>query len=209
MAVYLVGMKEKGKPRKRPYRMAARAEAAAATREKILQATESAFDELQFDDLTLAEVAKRAGVSVQTILRHFGTREELLMATLQHSAMQMAGSRGIVPSGDVEEVVDGLVDHYEEFADRLLRLLAQEDRQPALRFLTDIGRQFHLEWCKEAFAPALTGLRGAERTRRAYQLAAITDIYVWKILRRDRGLSRPQTKLAIRELLEPLMERSG
>ena len=35
----------------------------------------------------------------------------------------------------------------------------------------------------------------------------MTDIYVWKIMRRDRGLSGQQTKQAMRELIEPLMER--
>ena len=71
-----------------------------------------------------------------------------------------------------------------------------------------LGRAFHLEWCKEAFAPALKGLRGERRERRAFQFAALTDIYVWKILRRDRGLSPEQTKLAMREMIEPLTERS-
>ena len=54
--------------------------------------------------------------------------------------------------------------------------------------------------------PALDGLRGVERERRVAQFVAVTDIYTWKLLRRDRGLSRRQTKLALRELLEPLME---
>ncbi|HWO84541.1 MAG TPA: hypothetical protein VNM38_12250, partial [Solirubrobacterales bacterium] len=55
---------------KRPYRMKARAEAAEATRRKILEAVEVAFEELFYDEITLTEVARRAGVSVQTVLRH-------------------------------------------------------------------------------------------------------------------------------------------
>ena len=46
-----------------------------------------------------------------------------------------------------------------------------------------------------------------ERERRVAQFVAVTDIYVWKLLRRDRELSARQTKLAMRELLEPLLER--
>ncbi len=191
---------------KRPYRMQARAKATEATREKILDAVEVAFEELLFDEITLAAIAERAGVSVQTVLRHFETRDGLMTAAFLHTGSKMATDRGILPVGDLVEVLDVLVDHYEEFGDRLLRMLAQEERVPTLRQLADLGRAFHLEWCTQAFPSALEGLRGAARERRIAQLVTGTDIYVWKLLRRDRGLSRRQTKLAMRELLEPLMK---
>lgn len=205
--VYLVRMTDPERA-KRPYRMQARAEAAAATRDRILAAAEAAFDELPLNELTLATIAKRAEVSVQTVLRHFGSRDGLLMASLVYSGDKMAGDRDVEPNGDVEEIVGVLVDHYEKFGDRILRWLSQEDAVPTLHLLTDVGRAYHLEWCEEAFTPALKGLRKEHRKRRAFQLAALTDIYVWKILRRDRGLSPAQTKLAMREMIEPLTERS-
>jgi AcrR family transcriptional regulator len=201
-------MSEREGSGRRPYKMQARAAATAATRERILDAAEAAFDELQIDEITLVWVAKRAGVSVQTVIRHFGTKEGLFMASVQHSGGKMVGDREVEPGGDVEEIVGILIDHYERFGDRILRMLSQEERVPDLKVLTDAGRVYHLEWCKQAFYPALKGLRGARRKRRAAQLAAITDIYVWKILRRDRHFSVEQTKLAICEMLEPLTERS-
>jgi len=193
---------------KRPYRMRARAEAMAATRAKILEVCETTFDELPYDQITLAVIAERAGVSVQTVLRHFQSREGLFLAVLVHLSERMAGDRDVEPGAAVEEIVDVLVDHYERFGDRVLRTLAQEDRVPTLRVLTDFGRIYHLDWCEQAFAPALKGLRGARRKRLAFQLVALTDIYTWKILRRDRELSVTQAKLAMREMIEPLTERS-
>jgi AcrR family transcriptional regulator len=190
--------------RKRGYRMEARAKATEATRERILEAAEAAFDELPFDEITLAWVAQQAGVSVQTVLRHFESRDGLFLATLMHGGAKMAADRELQPVGSVAEIVDSLVDHYEQFGDRILRTLAQEDRIPTLRMLTDLGRGFHLEWCEQAFAPALKGLRGAKRERLIAQLVTATDVLVWKLLRRDRELSPAQTKLAMRELLEPL-----
>jgi hypothetical protein len=47
-------------------------------------------------------------------------------------------------------------------------------------------------------------MRGAARQRRLAQLVAVTDVYTWKLLRRDKGLSRDQTVLAVRELVEAL-----
>ena len=58
--------------------------------------------------------------------------------------------------------------------------------------------------CERVFAPTLTGLRGARRTRRLAQLIAVTDVLTWKLLRHDRQLSRHQTELALIELLQPL-----
>lgn len=194
----------KGKA-KRPYRMQARAQATEATRESILDAVEVAFEELLFDEITLAAIAERAGVSVQTVLRHFESKDGVFLASMLHVGSKMANDRGMVPVGNVKKIVDDLIDHYEKYGNRLLRMLAQEEREPALKQIADIGRFFHAEWCKQAFAPGLKGLRGVKRERRLAQFVACTDIYVWKVMRRDRGLSPPQAKLAMRELLEPLM----
>lgn len=191
---------------KRQYRMQARARATRETREAILDAVETAFEELFFDEITLAAIAERAGVSVQTVLRHFDSKDGLFAASMLHTGGKMAKDRGLVPPGDAKAVVDDLIDHYENFGNRLLRMLAQEEREPALRQVTDIGRVFHVQWCEQAFAPTLKKVRGAKRERRLAQFVTCTDIYVWKLLRRDQELSVPQTKLAIRELLEPLMK---
>ena len=190
---------------KRPYRMKARAKAAEATRKKILDVVEVAFEELFFDEITLAEVARRAGVSVQTVIRHFESKEGLFLASYLQTAEKMGADRGPLPIGDPEKIIDDLVDHYERFGDRILWLLAQEEREPILKHLADAGRIYHLQWCRQAFSPGLDQLRGKTHERRLAQFVAATDIYVWKLLRRDRGLSKPQTKLAMRELVEPLI----
>lgn len=190
---------------KRPYRMRARAEATAATGEKILDAADAVFDAGPIDEFTLSAVAERAGVTVQTILRRFGTRNGLLIATLGRTALKMGRDRK-APSGDAAGAIDNLIDHYDRYGDRILRLLAAEESNRALHLMVDSGRTYHRRWCEKAFRPALTGLRGTRRDRRVAQLVAVTDIYTWKILRRDRGLSARQTKLAMCELLEPLAD---
>lgn len=186
--------------------MQARAKATEATRERILEASEAVFDERPVDEFTLAAVAERSGVTVQTVLRHFGNRDGLLVSSLLHTGLKMRDSRDSSPIGEPLTAVGELVDHYEEFGDRILRMLSGEERDPTLRAVAEFGRGYHREWCEKAFKVSLGELRGAERKRRVAQFVAITDIYVWKLLRRDRGLSLRQTKLAIRELLEPLME---
>lgn len=183
--------------------MRARAETTAATRERILDAGEEIFDELLIDGFTLAAVAQRADVSVQTVLRHFDSRDGALVATLLHAGQKMRSNRE-VPTEDANAAIGVLVDHYDRFGDRILRLLAESERHPTLRAMTEFGRVYHREWCEQIFEAPLKGVRGAKRERRIAQFVAVTDIYVWKLLRRDRGLSARQTKLAMCELLEPL-----
>lgn len=193
--------------RKRQYRMKARAAAAEETREKILDACEAAFDELQADKITLGWIAKRAGVSVQTVIRRFGGKESLFLQTILRAGGEMVGDRDVEPGSSPEEVIDVLIDHYERFGHRILRMLAQEERIPQLKILVDVGRTYHVNWCNDAFAPALRGLEGRRRERRLAQLSTVTDILAWKVLRQDRGLGVEETKLAMVELIEPLAER--
>lgn len=196
---------ERQQSRVRAYRMEARARSAAATGERILDAAVSIFYEKPTDNLSLEAVASRAGVTVQTVIRRFGSKDGLFHAAAEREYGRIADHRGQAEAGDAERALRDLLDHYEEVGDGVLRMLAEEHRMPAVRKLADQGREYHRAWCESMFASALAGRADAERERRLAQLIAITDVYVWKLLRRDRGLSRSQTELALRELLQPLI----
>jgi AcrR family transcriptional regulator len=186
--------------------MVARAESAAATRERIIDAAVDAFWEQPGERVSLDEVARRAGVAVQTVIRRFGGRDALFVAAAEREAERVRRRRDLAPVGDRRGAVRVLLEHYEAMGDRVLRLLAEEERVPALRAAVETGRVYHREWCARVFADALEGRVGVERSRRLAQLVAICDVYTWKLLRRDAGLSRRQTELALIELLEPIME---
>ena len=75
----------------RAYSMELRAAAAEATRERILEAAADSFMEHWYDDVTIASVAKQAGVSGQTVLNHFGgshAQRDALQRTLVDSALR-------------------------------------------------------------------------------------------------------------------------
>jgi AcrR family transcriptional regulator len=191
---------------RRPYRMTARAEAAAATGERILDAAIEVFWERPTAHISLEEVARRAGVSVQTVIRRFGGREGLMAAAGKRESDRVRRQRFEAPVGDVAGAVHVLVEHYEATGDPVLKMLAEEERLPALRPIADMGRAMHREWCARVFAPSLEGLSSVDRARRLAQLVAVCDVYTWKLLRRDAGLSRDQTELALIEMLTPLQE---
>jgi AcrR family transcriptional regulator len=192
----------------RPYRMQARAASAAATAERILDAAVDVFWEQRGDELSLDEVARRAGVTMQTVIRRFGGKQGLFTAAVNRENERVRRERAQAPVGDVAGAVHVLVASYETTGDRMLAVLAEEHRIPSTAVILDRGRALHREWCARVFAPTLAGLTGAERKRRLAQLVAVCDVYTWKLLRRDARLNRRQTELAMVELLTPLAATS-
>ena len=192
----------------RGYRMTARAEATAATAARILDAAVALFYDRPTDQIVLAEVAERAGVTVQTVLRRFGSKEGLFAAGAEWGAARVAASRDVVPD-DLEHAVTSLLDHYEAVGQGVLRMLAAAEGSPAIAAIVADGRAFHRQWCAASFPSTLAGLSGVRRERRLAQLVAVCDIFTWKLLHLDAGLSRRQTHLALIELLGPLLVPSG
>jgi AcrR family transcriptional regulator len=189
---------------RRKYEMSARADAAQATGERIVDAALDVFWDRPTHQISLEEVARRAGVTKQTVLRRFGSKDGLMAAAGERALAGVRAERDDVAPGDVTHAVRVLVGHYERTGDGVLRMLAEEIGNPGLHDIADRGRSYHAAWCESVFGPLLDGLRRADRARRLAALIAICDVYTWKLLRRDRGLSRAQTELALRELLESM-----
>jgi AcrR family transcriptional regulator len=184
--------------------MAARAAAVEVTRERILDAACDAFLASWYDDVTLREVAAAADVALQTVVNHFGTKEALYGVAVERISDAIEARRYDVEPGDVEGALAALIDDYDRTGDFTLRTLADEGRLAIVGPGLARGRRGHENWVAHVFPRALTGLRGAASQRRLAQLVAVTDVYTWKLLRRDKELSRDQTVLAVRELVEAL-----
>ena len=122
--------------------MVARAEAAAATRERLLASAWRQFADRHFEDVRLADVAADAGVSAQTLHAHFGTKDELFVAAWAWRMAPEGARRDSAPRrrrrarrcacSTTPTTSDG---------DAVLRLLAQEERIPAVREMADAGRR--------------------------------------------------------------------
>ena len=188
----------------RPYRMAARAEAAAATAERILDAAVDMFTERPYEDVSLDLIAAESGVTKRTLLRRFESKEALFGVAMQRAVGEMVAHRDAAPVGDVPGAVANVVGQYERWGTNRLRLLAQEDRIPVVAEWVQGGRAYHWDWVARVFAPQLAGLRGAARKRRVAALVALTDVYTWKLLRRDLGLTRADTERTLIDLIDKL-----
>lgn len=141
----------------RAYSMTLRAERAEATKLRILEAARSLFS-TPSAGFTLEEVAEIAGVSVQTVLRAFGSKDGLMASIVGSSRSSRPPVEPV--TDDTGPVVTALYDDYEEIGMRVINMLAQEHRVPELATVIQTGRDDHRHWVEQAFALQLTSLRG-------------------------------------------------
>jgi AcrR family transcriptional regulator len=189
---------------KRSYDNTKRAEAASGTRQRILQAgLDLAWEQIAIET-TLEDVATRAGVSVKTVLRHFGSRDGF-DAALEQFALEEIGEERAAPVGDVAAAVHAIFNHYERRGDSVLKILGQELFDDTFRDGMDIGRQMHRQQITEVFAPQLATRPSAGREALIDLLVVATDVYTWKLLRRDRSLAQPTAEARVRQLIAGIL----
>jgi AcrR family transcriptional regulator len=187
----------------RTYDMTNRARQAAETTERIVAAAERLLAARPVDEVTLQAIADGAGVTVQTVLRHMGSRDGCFEAVARRVAARVEDQRGGVRPGDVEAAVAALLEHYEADGRLILNLLAQEGGGDPFALRTaEKGRSYHRAWVERSFAPAL-----ARADREAIDaLVAATDLYVWKLLRLDLGRSVAETRSVLVRLVRAALE---
>lgn len=186
---------------KRGYTMGARAEAVQQTRSRIMQATFDLAHTRPIAAISLDAVASGAGVSVQTVLRQFGSRAGLIAETIAY-ARDLVGEERRTPADDVDDAVSVVIDHYERRGDMSLLLLAQEQDPDAAPIVAQ-GRAVHESWVRDVFASALAN--AADPTELFDLLVSATDVYTWKLFRRDRGRSRRVTEARMRQLVHAVL----
>jgi len=202
------------KRKKRTYVMTARSAKAEATRQRICESVMQLYSERSLNDFTLDDVAARAGTTVQTVLRAFKSKDNLVVEALdrltRRDSPHMAGRPGgFMPSppGEVAAAVASIYDVYETIGDLVIRNLCEEERNPALKPTLELGRKNHRIWVKEVFAPQLKACGGSARDQLFQCLVVATDVYAWKVLRRDQRLSKPMAEAVVRRMIASLTSK--
>lgn len=190
-------------PQTRSYEQGARAEAAELTHRRILDVFVALARSKWLEDITLAEIASEAGVTVQTIIRRFGGKDGLISAFPSTIGPDIEARRA-AGSASHASAVTALVDDYELTGDFLVRMLAQEHRYEVLGPMLNVGRVHHRRSTEDAFADVLMHLKGAARERHLKSLIAATDVYVWQIFRRDMQMDQKAVTALVLETVNKL-----
>lgn len=173
----------------RKYKSDLRDAQAEATRSRILDALVVVLAE-GVDTLSIPAVAKRAGVSVGTVYRHFGDKAGLLKALIPHAGKQTGTEIDSTPRSlnEVEDVVRKVFRHFEN-TDDLMRAA----------FASRIGREVRIQDTPERLETFKETFRNIDQRIQPDQLDHLaklglilttSDVYLqWK----DRlGLSRDE-----------------
>jgi AcrR family transcriptional regulator len=189
----------------RGYRQVARAQGQERTRAALLDAAEREVFAGRFETVSLEDLAAAAGVTKQTLLRHFASKDGLLEASALRARDRIGAQRFRAPAGDVAGVVDNLLEHYEQEGKRSLALAALAGRGGALGDVLARAKELHYAWVEHAFAPQLERLRGRARLRRRAALIALCDVHTWWLLTHDLGLPRAEVRRTLIEALQRLL----
>jgi AcrR family transcriptional regulator len=183
--------------------MRVRADSANATRERILESAVAELWRRRGSEVRLEDVAARAGVTVQTVLRIFGRRSALLASASTQLRDRILEQRESAAPGDIAGTITALFDHYEDMGDFVIRNLAEEEALPELREWLEQGRRAHRQSMQRQFAPQLAGRQDRVLLD---ALVIACDVYTWKLLRRDAGRTRPDAEACVRFIVSRILE---
>lgn len=193
----------------RPYRQVARAAATERTQQRIVEVFFDMLLAKRLDEITLDAVAAGAETTRQTVIRLIGGKDKLIQAASELAYTRITSSRVLPPNAPFAQVADVLMGDYEATGDMVLRFLCQEDQYPELTPMLATGRKGHRTWVAETFATHLDGLPEEARENRLDELVAVTDVYIWKLFRRDFDRSREAVTRLIETLIGKVVAGSG
>jgi AcrR family transcriptional regulator len=194
---------------RRPYSKRARAEAQERTREALLDAADEEFYNDRWQKTSLQKLAARAGVTKQTLLRNFESKEGLLLQALLRGYSKVRDQRWSTPTSDISGAVENLIDHYEEWGVRSLRIGAWLDGPALLSTLSQAARQVHYDWVEHAFGTWLAPLDSDTRLRRRAALIVLCDVHTWWLLSHDLGFERAAVRATLTTAIERLLAEVG
>jgi len=194
--------------RPRAYDMTKRSDAVGGTRGRIAEAALALFEERDYDDISLLEIAQAAGVSHQTVLNHCENKSGVLVAAAELFSEQIRQLESDAVAGDVTSVVHTTCVRYEALGDANARWAVMSTRAPEVAEGLARGRRGFQSWLEEMLGDLMPGPDDPDERRRVLiGLHASLDVFTWKLLRRDLGLSQEQTELQMTDLARGVLAR--
>jgi AcrR family transcriptional regulator len=190
--------------RRNAYTMVARAEGMVATRDRIVQACLELALEQAYEDITLVAIAEAAGVSHQTVLNHFASKENVAAAAAELLGCQTQAVRDKARPDDHPGAIAILVGEYERFGDANARWASASERLGSLAPLLERARAGHQAWLDRVFSDLLPTAPDARRDA-IHALHVATDVYTWKLLRRDLQRSRAETQRIMLDMVHGIL----
>jgi AcrR family transcriptional regulator len=136
-----------------------------ANRDQIAETAFSVFAERGFEDVTVDEVAKSAGISRASFFRYFRTKEEAVLAAYEHMGAEIAANVAARPAGEnawaaLRAAFDAAMPNYHANRVRSLARLQLTRETPSLRAHQLERQALWAETIGAALAPRIGGKPG-------------------------------------------------
>ena len=178
------------------------------TKIEIIKAFGTLWSSYSIKDITLEMVAKEAGVTTKTILRKFESKGGLTNESLSYLAAEIESERTLTRVGGIDDVLKALLSNYEKMGEAAIRTINLESELEIARQIGAKGRAVHRDWCKRMFASYLPDVRSIDYEIQLTSFIAATEIYLWKLMRKDLKLSKQTTFLIFKNLVEGLINKN-
>ncbi len=182
------------------------AQLVAMTRQKIFSAVRELLREQWLEDLTTQNIAAAAGVSVQSLYRHFRSREDLIACALDEVLLVDASFPALPQQLSLAGILEGLGAYYESHGSIMLKLKNQASRQTQIAIQWQQLQARHREWVEANFEIFLQSLYPAQRQGLADQLTCLTSLEIWAVYRLDLGRSQVELMEGWQRILRALLQ---
>ena len=164
----------------RPYSSELRSQQADATRSRILDAAIRVMAR-GIASLSIPEVAREAGVSVPTVYRHFGTKEDLLAAVYPHVTRRIGLDKVPDPLtlDDLRDGIRAVFEKVDSYSD-LERAAHASPAAEETRHLTMPKRVERLSRFADSVRPRLAKADRDRITRLLVVLTASASLRMWR-----------------------------
>jgi AcrR family transcriptional regulator len=185
---------------KRGYHLKERARRQAETRRRIVEVTVALHSEIGPAATTVAEVARRAGVSRLTVYNHFPTDGDLFAACQQQFLAQnpvpdlMPALALDEPAERVHAVLTLLYPSFRRQAPMSAKVLRDREAMPALDALLTRTRDAAIAELTQALTSGFA-VTGAARVRLRAVIALALDFWTWQRLTQEGLSDRKAAKL--------------
>jgi AcrR family transcriptional regulator len=178
------------------------------TKMEIIKAFGTLWSSYSIKDITLEMIAKEAGVTTKTILRKFGSKNGLLNESLSYLATEIESERTLTKVGDIDKILEVLLTNYEKMGAAAIRTINLEPELEIARKIGAKGRALHRDWCIQMFAPYLPTEQSVDYEIQLNSFIAATEIYLWKLMRKDLMLSKEKTFSIFKNIIEGLINKN-
>jgi AcrR family transcriptional regulator len=184
--------------------MTRRAAHTEATRHEVALVARKLFNARWYDEVSLADVASRANVSLATVTRLFPSKAKLFLAAV-FAEVPTATRSGWSP-GDVHGAVGILVDSFEETGRWIIRSYAVALRLPELVPIIAQTQAMTRSWIELICGPRLP--RGPRRRREILDAVVVAlDVRAWWVLRHEMKRTVVETKAHLRLVVDAILDR--